>query len=146
MSSDFTIKPVSWSENKQSLSYIRHQVFIDEQDVPEELEWDEFDQISIHLLARDSKQAPIGCARLLTNGKIGRMAVLKSWRGKGVGTALLKRAIQLAEQQGHLAVELDAQSYVIPFYQREGFIVTSTEFTDAGIPHHRMKLTLKTSQ
>ena len=143
MSKHFTIQVVDWQSAKRELSKIRRKVFIEEQQVPEELEWDEFDASSSHLLAIDAQQNPIGCARLLSDGHIGRMAVLLDWRGNGVGNALLQHSVALARRRGYEHAILDAQCHAIPFYQRAGFIITSDQFIDAGIPHRTMQLPLK---
>lgn len=137
---NYSIHQTDWKQSKHALSIIRRTVFIDEQRVPESLEWDQFDELSIHLLAIDIHTQAIGCARLLPDGHIGRMAVLPSWRGHGVGSALLHAATQLAQQQGHHKVQLDAQVHAIPFYQRAGFTPFGDEFMDAGIPHRHMQL------
>jgi predicted GNAT family N-acyltransferase len=108
------------------------------QNVPEELEWDGEDDKAIHLLASDEQGGPIGCARILHDGHIGRMAVLQPWRGRGVGTALLKEALQVVKGLDHDAAFLDAQCDAIPFYQRLGFQAEGDKFLDAGIPHRHM--------
>lgn len=137
---DFRILISDWCSDRQRLSQIRRVVFIEEQGVPEELEWDDDDAGAIHLLAVDADDAPIGCARLLPDGHIGRMAVLQSWRGKGVGSALLQRALDVARAQGHAIVRLSAQTHAAGFYERHGFIVEGDEYLEAGIPHLAMKI------
>jgi len=137
------ISQVTWNEAAESLSFIRETVFIQEQDVPEELEWDGLDEEAIHLLVMDINMAPIGTARLLKDGHIGRMAVLKDWRKRGVGSALLKKLIEIARQHKLSQLELDAQTHAIPFYEAYGFVVCSDVFDDAGIPHKKMKRFLK---
>ena len=137
---EFRIVISDWSSDRQRLSQIRRTVFIDEQRVPEELEWDDDDAGAIHLLAVDADDAPIGCARLLPDGHIGRMAVLQSWRGKGVGRGLLQKALELARAQGHAIVRLSAQTHAAGFYRRHGFIAEGDEYLEAGIPHLAMKI------
>lgn len=139
---EFRIVISDWSSDRQRLSRIRRAVFIDEQGVPEELEWDDDDAGAIHLLAVDADDTPIGCARLLPDGHIGRMAVLQSWRGKGVGRALLQKALELARAQGHVIVRLSAQTHASGFYRRHGFIAEGEEYLEAGIPHLAMKISL----
>lgn len=139
---DFRILTTGWCSNRQSLSQIRRAVFIEEQGVPEELEWDADDAGAIHLLAVDTDDMPIGCARLLTDGHIGRMAVLQAWRGKGVGRALLQQALETARAEGHTTVRLSAQSHAVAFYARHGFIAEGDEYFEAGIPHLAMKISL----
>lgn len=120
---------------------IRERVFIQEQQVPVALEWDEADNIAVHLLARLDGQA-VACARILPNGQIGRMAVLPEWRGRGVGEALLLQAIQVCRQTGASHARLSAQTHAIGFYQRAGFEVCSAPYLDANIPHVEMQLEL----
>jgi len=119
---------------------IRETVFIHEQHVPVEMEWDEFDEISLHVLAVNSFGEPVGTARLLPDGHIGRMAVLKEWRRKGFGSAMLLRLLEESKRLGMKEVELNAQTTAIQFYTRFGFIVASKGFMEAGIPHVKMTL------
>jgi predicted GNAT family N-acyltransferase len=97
--SSFTVRLANWQADQSAVSSIRETVFIHEQHVPIELEWDQFDEDCLHLLALDADGRPIGTARLLQDGLIGRMAVLKEWRGHGVGTALLKYLLREAERR-----------------------------------------------
>lgn len=139
MNRHFTILPANWYEHKNQLSLIRRRVFIEEQKVPEELEWDEFDDSSYHVLALDDNNQPIACGRLMTNGQIGRMAVDKQWRNHGIGTAILENILQHAKSMNMANVFLHAQTSAISFYEKNGFKVSSSEFLEAGIPHKTMK-------
>jgi predicted GNAT family N-acyltransferase len=134
------INHVQWFEYEKLLRTIRTKVFIEEQQVPIDLEWDSQDTSAQHLLVLTSTNEPIACARLLDNGSIGRMAVLKEWRGLGVGAKLLNKAIALHRQQGISVITLSAQVHAIPFYQKAGFEVISTPYLDAGISHVDMHL------
>lgn len=138
----YEIKEVSWQSAARQLSQVRQQVFIMEQHVPAALEWDGLDDDALHLLATDGQAKPIGCARILDGGYIGRMAVLKDYRRSGVGNALLSAAIECCHQRGWLNISLSAQVHAISFYERAGFVVCSPEYQDAGIPHRDMKLQL----
>jgi predicted GNAT family N-acyltransferase len=120
---------------------IRQRVFIDEQQVPVALEWDESDNTAIHLLASVDSQ-PVACARVLSDGHIGRMAVLAEWRGKGVGEALLQQAVQICRQLQVSHARLSAQTHAIAFYARAGFTVSSAPYLDANIMHVDMQLEL----
>ena len=142
---NFSLKDASWEDDREALRLIRRIVFIEEQHVPEEMEWDEFDTSSYHVLAIDNHGHAIGCSRLKTDGQIGRMAVLNQWRNRGVGTALLQRILKLSCKLGMQQVYLHAQVTAIPFYERHGFKVTSDIFMDAGIPHRNMILSLESS-
>jgi len=86
---------------------------------------------------------PIGCGRLLRDGHIGRMAVLRECRGRGVGAALLALLVALARERGNDRAILNAQTHALPFYARFGFMPEGLEFTEAGIPHRTMTLTLR---
>jgi len=113
-----------------------------EQGVTAELEWDGIDHECRHALALDVAGRPIGCARLLPDGHIGRVAVLAEWRGRGVGDALLERMIALAREVGHTRVMLNAQTHALAFYARHGFVAFGPEYDDAGIPHRAMQRAL----
>lgn len=139
---DICIHLTSWQADKASLAAIRRTVFIEEQHVPEALEWDGEDEAAQHFLALDADGTPIGCARLLPSGKLGRMAVLPSWRRRGVGMALLQAAMAACREYGDASIQLSAQVQAIPFYQHAGFTVCSGIYNDAGIPHRDMRLTL----
>lgn len=138
----FSVAAVDWRNADAALSEIRRRVFIEEQSVPAALEWDGLDEDAVHVLARDDANRPIGCARLLPGGKIGRMAVLPEWRGQGVGWSMLHALLEAARRQGLSEIVLSAQVSAIPLYQKAGFTVCSACYMDAGIPHRDMRLTL----
>ena len=138
----FTVARVSWARAHAALRAVRRTVFVDEQRVPEALEWDGIDDACIQVLATAVSGEAIGTGRLLPDGHIGRMAVLKAWRGQGVGAALLRELIAAAREQGHTRAELSAQTHAIGFYRRFGFEVAGGEYLDAGIPHRAMWLEL----
>jgi predicted GNAT family N-acyltransferase len=138
----FTVRTASWPDDMVSLRAIRAAVFVVEQNVPEELEWDGLDPDCLHALAEDRTGTPIGCGRLLPDGHIGRMAVLSDWRGAGVGAALLSYLIGLARARGDREVLLNAQEHAVPFYSRFGFEPTGDPFDEAGIPHRAMRRAL----
>ena len=135
---EFGVVAGSWSELGESARQVREAVFISEQKVPRELEMDEHDASSRHVVARDADGGAIGTGRLLGDGHIGRMAVLADWRGKGVGRALLERLLEdaAAKQMQHLA--LHAQTQASGFYRCFGFVEEGPEFIEAGIPHRVM--------
>ena len=139
---DYQIREVGWQEAQHELKRVRKEVFIVEQNVPVELEWDGLDPDARHVLAQSRNGETMGTARLLPDGQIGRMAVLKEWRGLGVGSALLEALLQMARTRGFSEVFLNSQTRAIAFYSRRGFKVASGEFMDAGIPHVRMVLHL----
>jgi predicted GNAT family N-acyltransferase len=139
METSYSIRIVRWSEARPMTSPVREAVFMREQGVPAELEWDEFDADALHAVAADIAGQPVGTARLLADGHIGRMAVLAPWRRRGVGSAMLARLMGSARDRGLGAVFLHAQMHAVPFYRRHGFVVEGAEFLDAGILHVSMR-------
>ena len=135
----FIVKPIYWETSQKDVKAIRTKVFVEEQGVPPALEWDGLDEGSYHVLAYGPDGAPIGTGRLLQDGRIGRLAVLPEWRGKGVGRALLEMLLVVANKMGNEEVSLHAQTRVIGFYRKRGFIRHGKEFMEAGIPHVAMK-------
>ena len=132
------VTQVRWQYAQEALIKIRTQVFIEEQKVPIALEWDGLDDEAQHLIAINDAQQTIGCARILAQGSIGRMAVLKPWRNQGVGTAILKTALVYIASQGWPLASLSAQVHAISYYQKHGFKVVSEPYLDAGILHQDM--------
>ncbi|MEH6414032.1 GNAT family N-acetyltransferase [Pseudomonas sp. CGJS7] len=123
-----------------ALRAVREIVFVREQNVPLELELDaERDPLCRHVLAFDRDGTPIGTGRLTPDHRIGRMAVLAEWRGRGVGEALLAALIELAAQLGWRQVSLHAQAAAIGFYARNGFLPEGERFLEADIEHLSMR-------
>ncbi|MDE0925953.1 MAG: GNAT family N-acetyltransferase [Methylophilaceae bacterium] len=137
---EFYIKQVTWATHEAQLRLIREQVFIFEQQVPVALEWDTHDRDAWHLLAFNQLGAAVGCARILSNGSIGRMAVLQEKRGTGIGKALLNTAMKLSKQQQLKEATLSAQTHATSFYEEAGFVIVSDVYLDANIPHVDMLL------
>lgn len=132
------MRPALWEADRAALQEVRETVFVREQGVPVELEWDEYDATSLHVLA-EADGDPVGTGRLLPNDQIGRMAVMPGWRGRGVGSAILAALVELAAARGSRVVGLNAQTRAQAFYRRHGFVAEGDEFPDAGIPHIRMR-------
>jgi predicted GNAT family N-acyltransferase len=139
---DFRVEPADYHADLDDLRAIREPVFVVEQNVPIELEWDELDPLCHHVIARDNAHRPIGTGRLTPEHKIGRMAVLPAWRGKGVGDALLAALIEQARDLGWTEVKLNAQVGAIGFYEKFGFTSYGDEYEEAGIQHRSMALAL----
>jgi predicted GNAT family N-acyltransferase len=137
--SDFFVELANYQVDVESLRAVREPVFVQEQQVPIEEEWDELDPTSRHVIARDLQGRPIGTARLTPERKIGRMAVMKDWRGRGVGAAMLQALLDLARSLGYDEVSLNAQVDALGFYQRFGFEPYGEEFMEAGIRHRAMR-------
>ena len=133
------VREVPWQTHAEALMAVRRAVFIVEQGVPESEELDGEDERSQHFLAEDGQGRPIGTARLLPSGQIGRMAVLPAWRRRNIGAKLLAEAVQAAEAK-ELAVFLHAQVDALGFYQRQGFEAEGDVFLEADIEHRRMTL------
>jgi predicted GNAT family N-acyltransferase len=136
----FQVKQISTEEAKARAFAIRMRVFVREQGVPAEIELDRDDQRAIHLIALSSGRA-VGTARIVLrrgSAKIGRMAVLKSFRRKGAGARLLARAVAIARRRGAQRIYLHAQVPVIAFYEKMGFVCAGPVFSEAGIPHRKM--------
>ncbi|HDS1817941.1 putative N-acetyltransferase YjcF [compost metagenome] len=128
------VRLADWHKDNADIRRIREAVFIAEQHVPPELEWDSDDPSAVHFLALEGDY-PIGTARLLPDGTIGRVSVLKDWRGLKVGDALMNAVIVEAQHRDLKQQTLSAQVHATPFYERLGFRVVSEEFLEAGIPH-----------
>ncbi len=134
----YLIAPADWPGDETTIRAIRERVFVQEQGVPADSEWDGKDPECVHLLAYDIDGHSIGTARMQADGHIGRMAVLSDWRNRGVGSALLLMLIERAAAHGLAEVYLDAQTSAASFYHQHGFIASGDEFESAGIPHVRM--------
>ena len=139
----FTVRRVEWRDACNELKAVRKLVFIDEQHVPVDLEWDDLDQASAHVLAQSPEGESIGTGRLLPDGHIGRMAVVQRWRGRGVGSGLLQELMRMAHETGFPEVRLNAQTHALPFYASHGFLVEGPTFLDAGIEHRHMRCALR---
>lgn len=142
MENNLKVEIVKWIDEHESLTMIREKVFIEEQKVTSQLEWDGMDEEAIHFLAFKNEKA-IGCARafVIENYmQLGRMAVLKEYRGEGVGTALIEKAITTAKLNQLSAIYISAQCHAIDFYKKFGFEITSDIYLDAEILHRDMKL------
>jgi len=136
--SGFRVRMADWEREREAMRAIRTPVFIQEQQVPQQIEWDEMDPLCVHALAVDADGTPIGTGRLAPDGKIGRMAVLEGWRGKGVGAAILDFLVASAQERGIKQCRLHAQCHAMDFYLQHGFEADGGEFMEAGMPHRRM--------
>jgi predicted GNAT family N-acyltransferase len=135
------VRLLHWREAKPEAARIRFTVFVEEQGVPAALEMDEHDAACVHAIAYAEERA-IATGRLLPDGHIGRMAVLKEWRGRGAGRAILRRLIEAARKRGDREVLLSAQVHALEFYRAEGFAAHGDVYEEAGIPHQAMRLAL----
>ena len=142
MKNNLKIEIVKWIDGLSQLKNIREKVFIQEQKVTPQLEWDGMDEKAIHFLVFNDKAA-IGCARAIViknHMQLGRMAVLKEYRGQGIGGALIEKAMTIAKLNQLSAIYISAQCHAIDFYKKFGFEVTSDIYLDAEILHRDMTL------
>ena len=139
---DFRVRLVDWRGASPTLTRIRTTVFVGEQGVPPGIEMDGRDPGCVHALAESAAGEAIGTGRLMPDGRIGRMAVLAAWRGKGVGAALLDALMGEARRRGFRDTYLHAQSHAKDFYARHGYVVEGEEYLEAGIPHIGMRARL----
>jgi len=139
MPNAFTVSLVCWHDGEPLLKSVREAVFIQEQGIPAELEWDGLDEGCRHALALSHKGDAIGSGRMLANGHIGRIAVLPKWRKQKVGTAIMEAFLDYARSNDYEQVDVDAQIHAIPFYRSFDFVKEGEIFTDAGLPHIKMR-------
>ncbi|MEV0255447.1 GNAT family N-acetyltransferase [Streptomyces sp. NPDC050732] len=152
---DVTVRVARDTDDLEACFAVRKDVFVAEQQVPEELEYDAYDADAVHVLAVREDGVPLGTGRLLTGaaaaaknggeagvGALGRLAVTRSARGLGVGASLVAAIEDAARARGLTAVDLHAQTHALGFYERLGYEVYGPEFPDAGIPHRAMRKSL----
>lgn len=144
----YSVSIANWQQIGAALSQVRFTVFVREQGVPPEIELDELDadlDKCVHAAAHDDDGNVIATARLIVEEpipRIGRMAVLKAWRGTGVGGTLLETLCVEAKNKGFQQVLVHAQTHAAPFYFKRGFLSHGSEFAEAGIPHLEMRRAL----
>ena len=138
--STYQIVDGTWDQLQHDAMRVREQVFIQEQHITAEDEWDAQDQVSLHVVIYQAGQA-IATARLLQDHSVGRVAVLKAYRGQGIGQLIMKHIIALAQQQQRPALHLSAQTHALDFYQQLGFQQQGEVYMECGIAHVHMNLT-----
>jgi len=131
-----------WGAMRAWAQPLRFAVFVEEQNVPPEIELDEFDALSLHAVVFDINDLAVGTGRLLPDGHIGRMAVAKTARGTGVGSAILTALMNEARTRGHRAAVLSAQTHAVQFYRKHGYEQSGEIYDDAGIAHVKMQCDL----
>lgn len=139
---NYLVRGADWRKDEPGIAGVRRRVFIEEQGVPEAMEWEAWDADCIWFLAEAGDDV-IGIVRLTPDGRLGRMAVLPPWRRLGVGAALLNVTLEAARSAGWPDVALHAQLDAMPFYRRAGFVEHGGTFMEAGIPHQTMRLRLR---
>lgn len=138
METETRIELLPWEQARAHAAPIRFAVFVEEQGVPREIELDAMDAQCVHAVAFEGNEA-VGTGRLLPDGHIGRMAVLKKWRGHGVGGRILSALMETARERGHREVILSAQVHAVAFYRAFGFVEEGARYIEAGIPHRDMR-------
>lgn len=151
----YTVREAERPEDREACFAVRREVFVEEQGVPQELEYDPYDATAVHVLAVRADGLPLGTGRLLLGadatgktgadasvGSLGRLAVHKAARGLGVGAALVRAIEDAARGRGLAAVDLHAQTHALGFYERLGYEAYGPEFPDAGMPHRAMRRSL----
>ncbi|WP_439106901.1 GNAT family N-acetyltransferase [Congregibacter sp.] len=140
-SQEVLVREALWSADAAELERLRSAVFVLEQGVPKDIEWDGRDDKAIHVIA-ELKGVAIGCGRLLADGRVGRLAVIAQYRGQGIGARLLSQLVSLARQRGDRHLYLHAQIDAVRFYENAGFVADGEPFDEAGIKHLNMSSTL----
>lgn len=135
------VRVARWDADEETLQRIRSAVFVLEQGVPRSIEWDGKDSEAGHVIAELDGE-PVGCGRLLPEGRIGRLAVLEAYRGRGLGRLMLDALISEARKTGMAGVHLHAQANAIDFYEKAGFVAEGERFLEADIEHQNMLLEL----
>ncbi|MGW1723721.1 GNAT family N-acetyltransferase [Streptomyces sp. NPDC002306] len=148
----YDVRVAEESADREACFTVRKEVFVVEQGVPEDIEYDAYDAVALHVLAIGDDGVPLGTGRLLFGeeaaaktggdlsvGSLGRLAVARAARGLGVGAALVRGIEEAARARGLAAVDLHAQTHALGFYERLGYVAYGPEFPDAGIPHRAMR-------
>ncbi|MEU1707231.1 GNAT family N-acetyltransferase [Streptomyces sp. NPDC005706] len=155
MSAPYTVRVAEDPADREACFAVRKEVFVVEQGVAQDIEYDAYDAVAVHVLAAREDGVPLGTGRLLygeaaaaktggdaTVGSLGRLAVARPARGLGVGAALVRAVEEAARARGLAAVDLHAQTHALGFYERLGYEAYGPEFPDAGIPHRAMRRVL----
>ncbi|CAM5561447.1 acetyltransferase [Streptomyces tanashiensis] len=155
MTASYAVREAVVTEDREACFAVRREVFVVEQGVPQELEYDTYDATAVHVLAVRADGVALGTGRLLHGadaagrtggdasvGSLGRLAVTQAARGLGVGAALVRGIEDVARERGLSAVDLHAQTHALGFYERLGYVAYGPEFPDAGMPHRAMRRTL----
>ena len=138
----YRIELMDWERAQTIAGPIRFAIFVGEQNVPSGIELDDKDAECMHAVAYDEAGKAIGTGRLLPDGHIGRMAVVKDWRRQGVGDAILDALVEEARKRGHKEVVVAAQLQAAEFYRNHGFVADGKVYQEAGILHENMRKSL----
>ncbi|MEU3981838.1 GNAT family N-acetyltransferase [Streptomyces sp. NPDC026672] len=154
MSTPYEVRVAEDPDDREACFAVRKEVFVVEQGVPQDIEYDAYDPGAVHVLAVRADGVPLGTGRLLHGeaaaaknggdpsvGSLGRLAVAKEARGLGIGVALVRAIEDAARARGLTAVDLHAQTHALGFYERLGYEPYGPEYPEAGIPHRAMRRT-----
>jgi len=130
---------MSWEQAQPTAGPLRFAIFVGEQNVPSGIELDDLDASCVHAVAFDVDGKPIGTGRLLPDGHIGRMAVVKEWRRRGIGVEILQALMAEARKRGHGEVVVSAQLQAAEFYREQGFVAEGKVYPEADILHQKMR-------
>ena len=133
------VQLMTWEQAQPVAAPIRFAIFVGEQKVPAGIELDDMDEKCMHAVAYDEAGKAIGTGRLLPDGKIGRMAVVKEWRRRGIGVEILQALTDEARKRGHAEVIVSAQLQAAEFYREQGFTAEGKVYEEAGILHQKMR-------
>lgn len=152
----YEVRVAEESADREACFAVRKEVFVREQGVPEDIEYDAYDAVAVHVLAVADDGVALGTGRLLygeaaaaktggdpTVGSLGRLAVAQEARGLGIGVALVRAIEDVARARGLAAVDLHAQTHALGFYERLGYEAYGPEYLEAGIPHRAMRRVLR---
>lgn len=133
------VELMTWEQAQPTAGPLRFAIFVGEQNVPSGIELDDLDADCVHAVAFDVDGKPIGTGRLLPDGHIGRMAVVKEWRRRGIGAEILQALIGEARKRGHKEAIVSAQLQAAEFYREQGFAADGKVYPEAGILHQKMR-------
>ena len=133
------VELMSWEQAQPTAGPLRFAIFVGEQNVPSGIELDDMDAQCVHAVAFDVDNKPVGTGRLLPDGYIGRMAVVKEWRRRGIGAEILDALVGEARRRGHTEVIVSAQLQAAEFYRELGFVAEGKVYPEAGILHQKMR-------
>ncbi len=141
---EVSIRVGGWNQLRAYAMAVRYAVFVREQHIPAQFELDEYDPQAVHAVAFDPCGVPLATGRLLPDGHIGRMAVLRSARGQGIGTVILRTLVAIAKGRGMRELRLHAQIDAVGFYEHHGFVAIGEPYDEVGILHRTMVRSLRT--
>lgn len=138
----YGVEFATWGGNQEAIRAVRTAVFVEEQQIPLEGEFDELDPLSTHVVVLHENRDAVGTGRLEPSGRLGRVAVARTHRRRGIGRLIVAALLEKAAERGLERVVLHSQFHAVPLYAQFGFEERGTPFEEAGIPHIKMELVL----